>query len=153
MNKLTVTVAAVALLSGCGAMPTHTTRDRSTGEETALIEGLNEFWTDCSIHGPLPIDLSDHMPPTLPSVSSVLLGVRADSPYDGAGSPVVDAGPFTVDVTCRAYTLGQRKLSFSFVAETGHIYTFTDSDMKCIRLLDITFEETVITCEPYKKTE
>jgi len=71
-----------------------------------------------------------------------------------AGFLLVDAGPLTVDVSCSAYVgFVERTSSFDFVAVTGHTYIFTDSDMKCIRLLDITFEETVISCEPYQKSE
>ena len=76
-------------------------------------------------------------------------GLRGSS----AGFLLVDAGPITVDVTCRAYVIGQMTLSFDFVAETGHVYTFSDSDKKCTRLLDITSQETEIACEPYKKDE
>ena len=248
MKKLMITIAAVALLSGCVVMPSHTTRDQSMREETALIKGLDKFWSDCLIDGPLPIDYSNLKPSSLGdiftgqttfgAVGSLVVdagavqilakcvfsdtnmndirltarfdfGAEAGHTYtvsDGAGclnlldvttdgqivacepffsGPyvdlstgdetaivrtsyrddcdslrvvgavakagflLVDAGPFTVDVTCQTYIIGWRTLSFDFVAETGHTYTFMDSDKECVRLIDITFEETVIACEPY----
>lgn len=77
---------------------------------------------------------------------------RVGSAWMRGGSLLeVDAGPITIDVTCAT---GQRKprwrtLSFDFVAEPRHTYTFTDSDEECIRLFDITSEEIAVKCEPY----
>ena len=72
----------------------------------------------------------------------------------------VDAGPIKFDAACNGWwvygsNLGQRWLvsSFDFVAEAGHTYTITATDKECVSLLDITSEETVIACEPYRQSE
>ena len=70
----------------------------------------------------------------------------------------VDVGPIKFDAVCdpdrgrRKYAgRGWRVSSFDFVAEAGHIYTITATDKECMSLLDITSEEFVIACEPYRK--
>lgn len=71
----------------------------------------------------------------------------------------VDAGLTTISGECQARVLPdmfghRRRLSnFEFVAEAGHTYTITATDKECMSLLDITFEEIVIACEPYEKSE
>jgi len=67
----------------------------------------------------------------------------------------VDAGPIKINAICEPLTFSQdlRISSFDFVGETGHIYTMTVKEKKCISLLDITSEEFVIACEPYRKIE
>ena len=70
----------------------------------------------------------------------------------------VDVGPIKFDAVCdpdrgrRKYAgRGWRVSSFDFVAEAGHIYTITATDKECMSLLDITSEEFVIACEPYRR--
>jgi hypothetical protein len=68
----------------------------------------------------------------------------------------VDAGPTHIEVICEAgLPLSRiRKLSMDFVAEAGHAYTFWVPDRKtskkCVSLRDITADEIVVTCEPFK---
>lgn len=81
-----------------------------------------------------------------------------------ASSLVVDAGPINIDVTCRVprlMLLGHTRVtsSFDFDAETGHTYVFMGFGGrglpfgdKCISLFDSTFKMTLISCEPYIKT-
>lgn len=65
----------------------------------------------------------------------------------------VDAGPINFDAICEIGTFSRRLgiSSFNFVAEAGHTYTNTATEKDCISLLDITSEEIVIACEPYRK--
>ncbi len=67
----------------------------------------------------------------------------------------VDAGPIKINAICEPFTFSRRLRisSFDFVGEAGHIYTMTATEKKCISLLDITSEEFVIACEPYRKIE
>ena len=69
----------------------------------------------------------------------------------------VEAGPINMPASCdRILETGELSIktsSFDFDAETGHIYTLSGEDEECMRLLDITSEETVIACEPYQEIE
>ncbi len=71
----------------------------------------------------------------------------------------VDAGLTTINGLCQPRVIpdifgrGWRRSNFEFVAEAGHTYTITATDKECMSLLDITFEEIVIACEPYEKSE
>ena len=70
----------------------------------------------------------------------------------------VDAGSNTIDVICRKTgTFGGHPRiltsSFDFEAQAGHTYTFSAEDDECIRLLDITSDESVIACEPYEQRD
>ena len=71
----------------------------------------------------------------------------------------VDAGLTTISGECQARVLPdmfgnrRRQSNFEFIAEAGHTYTITATDKECMSLLDITFEEIVIACEPYEKSE
>ena len=70
----------------------------------------------------------------------------------------VDAGPTTIGATClKTGILGfnERTLtaSFDFDAQAGHTYTFSAEDKECIKLLDITSDESVIACERYERTD
>ena len=69
----------------------------------------------------------------------------------------VDAGPINIDAVCDCEShfcrRGRRVSSFDFVAEAGHTYTITATDKECMSLLDITSEEFVIACEPYRYIE
>jgi hypothetical protein len=145
-------MVAAVLVSGCGSTGT-TVRDLSTSEETALIEVREDSRSGCSIIGPLPIDWTDHVPPTL---RSVLLGVRADSPHDGADSLIVDAGPVKIMVSCSAASAGPlgggftERASFNFTAEDGHTYDIAwKRKQDCMELLDATADGSVVACEPY----
>lgn len=68
----------------------------------------------------------------------------------------VNAGPVTIEANCSTTDLWamirrrQETASFDFIAETGHTYTFRKKEKECMRLLDITSEEVVIACEPFK---
>jgi len=65
----------------------------------------------------------------------------------------VESGPINMDASCdRVLETGEltrKTSSFDIDAETGHIYTLSGEDEECMRLIDITSEETVIACEPY----
>ena len=71
----------------------------------------------------------------------------------------VDAGLTAISGECQARVLPdmfghrRRQSNFEFIAEAGHTYTITATDKECMSLLDITFEEIVIACEPYEKSE
>jgi len=78
-----------------------------------------------------------------------------------ATSLIVDAGPISMDVTCRLFGwINWQKratASFDFDAEAGHTYMISESGDECIGLSDIT-ESTfrrapLISCEPYEKVE
>lgn len=110
-------------------------KDLSTGDNTAIIKagGASRNKGDCS--------------PTT--------GGRRER----RDNLKVDAGPITINGMCQAAILpdffGRRRRvsNFEFIAEAGHTYTITATDKECMTLLDITSEETVIACEPYKKAE
>ena len=79
-----------------------------------------------------------------------------------ATSLIVDAGPISMDVTCRLLAWiparqNRATASFDFDAEAGHTYSFQSVGMpfveECISLFDRTFESTIISCEPYKYVE
>jgi hypothetical protein len=65
----------------------------------------------------------------------------------------VEAGPINIDASCdrilETGELSTKTSSFEFDAETGHIYTLSGEAEECMRLIDITSEETIIACEPY----
>jgi len=82
-----------------------------------------------------------------------------------ATSLIVDAGPISMDVTCRLLAwiparTNRATASFDFDAEAGHIYSFQrvgfPFEEKCISLFDRTDREAgpeLISCEPYEKVE
>ena len=125
MNKLMIAMAVAALVSGCGTMrsalnplPTFqasikgTHLDVSTGDETALIVGVNKFWTDCTIRGPVPVKPGDG---------------TLYTPLSDPNSLVVDAGPATIEVACTQTDIFndpyRYKARFKFAAEAGHTHT------------------------------
>ena len=128
-------MAAAALVSGCGSMST-TARDMSTGEETALIEGVNQLLTNCTIHGPFPV---------------VPGGVRPKSSFSKRHSLVADAGPLKIMVSCTTdYPFSdsiKRNIRINFVSEAGHTYTIAQKK-DCMELVDATVGR-VVACEPY----
>jgi hypothetical protein len=66
----------------------------------------------------------------------------------------VDAGAINFNAICQptgTWSTRLRISSFDFVAQAGHTYTITATDKECMSLLDITSEEFVIACEPYRK--
>jgi hypothetical protein len=65
----------------------------------------------------------------------------------------VEAGPITFDAICDTGTFRRRFQisSFNFVAEAGHTYTNTALEKDCMSLLDVTSEQIVIACEPYRE--
>lgn len=65
----------------------------------------------------------------------------------------VEAGPVNFDAICETGTFRRRlqMSSFNFVAEAGHTYTNTALEKDCMSLLDVTTEQIVIACEPYRK--
>jgi len=70
----------------------------------------------------------------------------------------VDPGPITVDALCTTWGHGfakeaKKATGFNFIAQSGHIYTFSAKKRECVQLLDVTSEETVIACEPYELIE
>lgn len=75
---------------------------------------------------------------------------------------VVDAGLITIDSTCTLPSLNLFRAptatsTFDFEAESGHTYQISGfrglGKKQCIKLLDITFEKTVIACEPHEKSK
>lgn len=70
---------------------------------------------------------------------------------------IVDAGPVTIYATCDLTRFfggpKKKRASFDFVAEAGHTYMVADERKKCGSLLDTTFEETLIACEPFEESE
>ncbi len=81
-----------------------------------------------------------------------------------ATSLIVDAGPISMDVTCRLIgwiptRQNRATASFDFDAEAGHTYMISalqSSTGKCISLSDITESRSrppLISCEPYEKVE
>lgn len=129
MNKLTITIAVVALLSGCVSTP----HDLSTGEETALIESQDGFTTKCTIYGPFPRSRT--------------------STSDLHDSLVVDAGPVKIMVLCTHTDIFgdsvRLNAKFSFIAEAGHTYNFSGKGSDCYQLLDVTADGRIVACEPY----
>jgi len=87
--------------------------------------------------------------------------VWADDIYYNPNNIIVDAGPVTIYATCdlTRFFLGSKKkrASFDFVAEAGHTYMVASERKECVSLLDTTFdttfEETLIACEPFEKSE
>ena len=64
----------------------------------------------------------------------------------------VDDGLTIIDASCDLpdpYSTSVKTASFKFHAEAGHAYTLSGEDEECMRLVDITAEETIIACEPY----
>lgn len=136
MHKLAIMMVAAVLVSGCGSMGT-TARDMSTGEETALIEGLNKFSTDCTIHGPFPLVSDRDM---------------HDISFFKRHSLIVDAGPVEIMVSCTAEdpfgSSFTEKARFDFIAEGGHTYTIAWKQ-DCMELLDATADGSAVACEPF----
>ncbi len=132
MNKLTITIAVVALLSGCGS--TRTVHHAlSAGEETALIKSQYDFFTHCTIYGPLP-------------------RYSTSTSYMHSSGVVVDAGLVKIMVSCKTSDLvggsSSKHARFNLVTEAGHTYTFR-KQRDCMELLDVTADERVVACEPY----
>ena len=148
MNKLTLVIVVVILLSGCASLD----RNLATGAETARIEGIDEFWTDCFIHGPLPIDLSNYEGPKASDLLGILVGKRPESPFMGANSLVVDAGEVKILTVCRfddPFGSIQKKARFNFTALAGHTYGFDFGNSgDCLYLLDATADRDLV-CEPF----
>lgn len=146
MNKLALVIGVVISLSGCASLD----RNLATGAETARIEGIDEFWTDCFIHGPLPIDLSNYEGPKASDLLGILVGKRPESPFMGANSLVVDAGEVKILTVCRfddPFGSIQKKARFNFTALAGHTYGF-DFGKNCLYLLDATADRHLV-CEPF----
>ena len=123
-------MVAAVLVSGCTGT---TVRDVSTGEETAVIEGWDEFWSGCSIIGPLPKGFVDTRRPA----------------GRGSDSLIVDAGPVKIMVACIEGVGGHiDKATFNFTAEGGHTYSI-EWKQGCMTLLDATADGSVVACEPY----
>ena len=106
----------------------HRFKDLSTGDDTAIIRsGINSI-NYCS-----------------PTMGRKLFGYL-----------LIDSGPITIDVTCRKTGIfgGHPRLltsSFDFEAQAGHTYAFSTEDDECIKLLDITSDESIIACESYEQ--
>ena len=136
-NGLVIMMVAAVLVSGCGSTGTSV-RDRSTGEETAVIEGWKELWSGCYIHGPLPKEFVD----------TTLLPAGSRS-----GSLIVDAGPVKIMVRCvmdSPFGVYIHKATFHFPAEGGHTYVIVwKQKQRCIELVDATADGSVVACEPY----
>lgn len=132
MNKLTITIAVVALLSGCVSTPTGL-HALSTGEETALIESQDGFTTKCTIYGPLP-------------------RYSTSTSYMHRSGVVVDAGLVKIMVSCTHTSIfgdsSSKRARFNLVTEAGHTYTF-GQQRDCMELLDATADGRVVACEPY----
>ncbi len=83
--------------------------------------------------------------------------VRGDPLSNNPKNIIVDAGRVTIYATCimSRFFGGPKKkrASFDFVAEAGHTYMVADERKECMSLLDTTFEETLIACEPFEKSE
>ncbi len=140
MKKMTIVIIAATLMSGCYMGPTSIpinlkTIDLSTGDETALVTGAEGYGKGvCS-------PTKDNRWGDIPLNQNNL---------------IVDAGPVTIYATCHiSGFLGSKKklASFDFVAEAGHTYMVADERKECMSLLDTTFEETLIACEPFEKSE
>ncbi len=149
MNKLTLVIVVVILLSGCATLD----RDLSTGEDTASIVGIKQFWTNCLVRGPLPIDLSNYDGPEVSDLFGVLVGKRHESPFMGANSLVVDAGEVKILTSCTTEDpfggSHTQKARFDFVTEAGHTYGFEFSNSgDCLYLLDATVDRHLV-CEPF----
>ena len=150
MSKLTIMMITVALLSGCVSM--KTARDLSTGNETAVIEGVTKFWTNCSIYGPYPIEVGDYEI-SASDVFGSLIGIRAPaSPSQGVKTLAVDAGPIKIMVSCTTEdpfgSSVTEKARFDLVTEAGHTYTIA-WQRDCMELLDATAGRSAVACEPY----
>lgn len=69
----------------------------------------------------------------------------------------VDAGPTTIDATCLFGSLFipfsdfNGRSRFKFLAESGHTYSFSVLEKKCISLVDVTSQKMPISCEPYQE--
>ena len=150
MNQLTIVLLVFVLLSGCASTP----HDRSTGEETALIESQDKFWSRCSIYGPLPVELRELEPPTARDFFGIFVGIdpfASTSNYHD--SLVVDAGSVKIVTRCVAEDPFGGSVNynarFSFIAEAGHTYNFSGKNSDCYKLLDVTDGGRVVACEPY----
>ena len=130
MNTLTIGLLALVVLSGC----VSTRHDLSTGEETALIESQDRFWSRCTIYGPFPI-----RPRT--STSNSHDSLLVDAGLVNIVTRCIQDDPFGDSVYYNA--------KFSFVAEAGHTYNFSGKGTDCYPLLDVTADGRVVACEPY----
>ena len=130
MNMLSIMIVAIAVVSGYTVVPD----DVSTGEETALIEGLNTIAGGCWIYQTPPFGRKNSR---------------------GPRELVIDAGPATFMVRCSHMDwMGGDTDSltpFRFVAEAGHIYKLRRQrkGINCLQLIDTSIGGHVITCEPY----
>lgn len=149
---VTTLLVAVTLLLGCAS--TATVRDRSTGDETASIEGLRGVFIDCRIYGPLPVDFDAADPgDAARAMVDALFADHFDSPYVAATSLVVDAGPIRIEASCTEKdAFGgsfNAKVRFDFLAEKDHKYALIlDGTDDCLTLLDNTTASQVLACEP-----
>ena len=142
MFKMTILVVAATLMSACYMGPTSfpindETIDLSSSDETALVTwATGPGKGSCS-----PTDDNN----------------RWRENFLDYNRLVVDAGPVTVYATCfmSGFFRGPKEelAIFNFVAEAGHTYMVADEGKDCMSLLDTTFEETLIACEPFEMSE
>ena len=121
-------VTADSQVVDCYRYFVHSFKDLSTGDDTAIIRSGSDSRNYCS-----------------PTMGQKLFGYL-----------LIDSGPITIDVTCRKTgTFGghPRLLTsvFDFEAQAGHTYAFSAEDDECIKLLDITADESIIACESYEQ--
>ena len=121
-------VTADSQVVDCYRYFVHSFKDLSTGDDTAIIRSGSDSKNYCS-----------------PTMGQKLFGYL-----------LIDSGPITIDVTCRKTgTFGghPRLLTsvFDFEAQAGHTYAFSAEDDECIKLLDITADESIIACESYEQ--
>ncbi len=156
MNKLTIGLLALVLLSGC----VSARHDLSTGKDTALIESQDGFWSRCTIYGPLPFDLSTPEPPEESLSAGKVFGLLVTGKFNSSASTdkwhdslVVDAGLVKIVTVCVSDDpFGgsvHYNAKFSFIAEAGHTYNFSGKGSDCYKLLDVTANGRVVACEPY----
>jgi len=120
MNKLTIILGVVALLTGCAVTP----HDLSTGDETALVEGCKILPSGRKYyHAGFSAIIVDAGP--------VVILARCDPSFWNSGNP----GPGAL---------------FRFAAEAGHTYSLSNSDEGCFQLVDSTAQGHVVACERYR---
>jgi len=84
-------------------------------------------------------------------VVTVLLSTYAPLSHSFGPGNIRDIS--TSDDSAGDLGFGRRSQSFTrtryFNAEPGHVYSLSGDDEACMRLLDVTSEETIVACEPY----
>lgn len=106
--------------------------DLSTGDDKALIREEEVGKNSC-----------------MPAAEQGFLGVVSFL-YVNAGPVTIEANCSTSDLWAMLIRRTHMTASFDFIAKTGHTYTFRKKEKECMLLLDITSEEVVIACEPFK---